>query len=56
MDEEEYRAEMAKQARIRNMIELRRLAGDNLSVMGLVGRLIGGEVLTQKIIMELGLE
>lgn len=32
MTEEEYRAEMAKQAKIANLIELRRLAGDNSDV------------------------
>lgn len=32
MTEEEYRAEMAKQARLANLIALRRLMSDNMNV------------------------
>lgn len=56
MTEEEYRAEMAKQARIANLIALRRLASDNAAVNTMV-RLHGGgtDNLTTLIQRELGL-
>lgn len=46
MTEEEYRAEMVKQARLANLIALRRLASDNMSV----SRAVMPEQLTSKIV------